>query len=96
MITTTIVGLVTFAVAFNLEIIVGLYNDHRASLVTQMRIDDSWKELGTKLQGSNPNRRTPSDWWLVVYLIHRSIRRVVGEKGRRGDVESMPHGSESH
>lgn len=94
-ITATIVGLVTLVVAFNLEIIVGLYYDQRANLVTEMRIDDSWKELGTKLQGSSPNRRTPSDWWLVVYLIHRSIRRVAGKKGRKGDMESMPHGGES-
>ena len=73
----------------------GLYYDQRANLVTEMRIDDSWKELGTKLQGSSLNLRTPSDWWLVVYLIHRSIRRAVGKKGRKGDMESMPHSGES-
>jgi hypothetical protein len=91
-ITATIVGLVTLVVAFNLEIIVGLYYDQRANLVAEMRTDDGWKDLGTKLQGSSPNRRTPSDWWLVVYLVHSSIRRVVGQKGRKGDMESMPNG----
>jgi hypothetical protein len=94
-ITATIVGLVTLVVAFNLEIILGLYYDQRAHLVTKMGEDDNWKELGTELQGSNPNRKTPSDWWLVVYLIHRSIRGVVGKKGRKGDMESMPPCGES-
>ena len=89
--------MITLVVAFNLEIIVGLYYDQRANLVTKMRVDDShsWKELGTELQGSSPNRRAPSDWWLVVYLIHRSMRRVVGMKARKRDMESMPHGGES-
>lgn len=93
-ITATVVGLATLVVTFNLDIIVGLYYDQRANLVKEMRLDDSWKELGTKLQGSSPNRRTPPDWWLAVYLIHK-LMRVVGKKGRKGDVESMPPDDES-
>jgi len=85
---------VTLVVTFNLDIIVGLYYDQRANLVKEMRLDDSWKELGTKLQGSSPNRRTPPDWWLVVYLIHK-LMTAVGKKGRKGDVESMPPDGES-
>jgi hypothetical protein len=49
--------------------------------VTDMRLDDSWKE------------RTSSDWWLVYYLM-RKLMRVLGKKGRSGDVESTLPDSE--
>lgn len=49
--TATIVGLVTLFVAFNLEDIIGLCNGQRANLVREMRKDEDWKELGTKLPG---------------------------------------------
>jgi hypothetical protein len=92
--TSTIVGSVTLIVAFNLEIFIGIFYRQRAILVRDMRNDDSWKELGTKLQESNPNRRTPSDWWLIVYLIHRLIKKVMWKKWRKGSINSTPDGGE--
>ena len=86
----------TLVIAFNLDIIVGLYYDKRANLVTKMRIDthNSWKEMGTRLRGSNVDRRIPSDWWIVVYLIHISIRKLVGMVRKR-EVELISRGGEA-
>ena len=46
----------TLIIAFNLENIAGLLYNQREMLVTEMQKDDSWKGLGTKLEGSSPNR----------------------------------------
>ena len=83
----------TLIIAFNLENIAGLLYNQREMLVTEMQKDDSWKGLGTKLEGSSPNRRTPSEWWLVAYMAHRFVKIIAGKKGRKGDTES--HRSES-
>ena len=60
-----------------------------------MREDVSWRELGTKLQGSPLNRKTRSDWWLVVYLVHKLISKAVRKTGRKRDMELASHSGES-
>lgn len=62
--------------------------------MTDMRNDETWKELGTKLQESSPDRRRPSDWWLVVYLAQGLLRKVVEKNRKKIDMESNPDGGE--
>lgn len=61
--------------------------------MSDMRRDNRWKERGDELQESNLNRRTPSEWWLLGYLIHGLIGKLqalTGRKQENGDEESKP------
>jgi hypothetical protein len=98
-ITSTIVGLITLVIAFNLENIVGLaeklYHGWRAKLVRDMRSDNRWKERGEELQEFNSTRKTPSEWWIFGYVIYRimgTIQWSTEKKLDNGDEESKLDG----
>lgn len=82
-ITSAIVGFITLFVAFNLEIITSFagrfYSHWRDKIVRSMRSDDRWKEKGEELQDSNPTQTRPSEWWLLGYIVHRSIGWLTGQ-----------------
>jgi hypothetical protein len=79
-ITSTIVGLITLFVAFNLENIAGstgkLYYCWRDMVVEDMQDNNRWKERGEELRHLGPTRRTPSEWWLLGYLMYKSLEKI--------------------
>lgn len=79
-ITSTIVGLVTLLVAFNLGSITGsvrkVYDCWRDKVVGDMRRDSRWSKIGGEFRDIGPTRRTPSEWWLLVYLVCRLARKI--------------------
>jgi len=61
-----------------------------------MRRDDNWKERGDKLHDISFNRRTPSEWLLVGYLIYRlagKFKALIGKRHKHDDEESEPDGN---
>ncbi len=99
-ITSAIVGLITLVIAFNLENIIGLigkfYNNWRAEVVREMQGDNHWKKRGDGLHEFNFNRRTPSEWLLVGYLLYRlaeKFKALTGKKQKQGDEEAEPDGN---
>jgi hypothetical protein len=74
----------TLLVAFNLENIAGsmgkVYQCWRDKVLEDMRSDNHWKERGEELQDLNPTRRTPSEWWLLGYLVYRLMGALTGKK----------------
>jgi hypothetical protein len=87
--------LITLAVAFNLENIAGLvekiYHGWRTKLMRDMRSDNRWKEKGEELQEFNLTRRTPSEWWLLGYVMYRTMGKIWASTEKNlenGDEES--------
>ena len=95
-ITSTVVGLITLFVAFNLENIAGsmgkVYQHWRDKVVRNMRNDTRWKERGEEFQDFNLTRRTPSEWWLLGYMVYRLMGTLTEKKRRSKGKESSAVG----
>lgn len=87
-----IVGFMSLLVAFNLENIAGsagkAYQHWRKKVLQSMRSDGRWKERGEKLEDFASTRRTPSEWWLVGYLVDKLIGSLTGRKQQDKDEQS--------
>jgi hypothetical protein len=60
-------------------------------VVGYMQSDNRWKERGEELQNSSYTRRTPSEWWLLEYLIYKLIEKMaalIGKKRKNREKES--------
>ena len=89
-------GLVTLLVVFNLENIAGstgkAYQYWRDKIVRDMRSDNRWKEKGEEFQDFNPTRRTPSEWWILGYMVHRLVEWLTGKTQWNRGTESKVDG----
>lgn len=53
--------------------------------------DSEWRKLGTRLRGSESHQDITSEWWLLIFLVHKGIKKAVrttGKKEKKGDMES--------
>ena len=84
-ITAVLVGFVTYLIVFNLENIAGLAGRRsralRDRLVSQMQQEGNphWQTLSHDFERFHPNkdRKTPSEWWFVYFVIERLSIKLV-------------------
>ncbi|KAF3389537.1 Ankyrin-1 [Penicillium rolfsii] len=83
-ITSVIVGFTSLLVAFNLENIASsvgkAYQYWRKKVLRSMQGDSRWKERGKKLEDFDYTQTTPSEWWLVGYLVDKFVGLLAGRK----------------
>jgi hypothetical protein len=95
------VGLLTYIIVFNLNHIVKAGKEHyqhlKSNTIERMRADKrkSWKETGDLFNRHKPKINTdkpkPSEWWVLVYQIHRLLHLVRYEiKEENPSVDQEP------
>ncbi|KAF2968612.1 hypothetical protein GQX73_g4996 [Xylaria multiplex] len=90
--TSLIVGFITLFAALNLEKVAGsagkVYENWRKKVVKNMREDKNWRGKGEKYQDINIYRRSPSEWWILGFVVSRYVRSLFGRKQRTMEKDS--------
>ncbi|KAA8641770.1 uncharacterized protein ATNIH1004_010709 [Aspergillus tanneri] len=95
-ITSVVVGLITFLVAFNMENVKGFmgnvcrqWKEH----IVRSRGEDRGDNRGEKFQDVHPTQQTPSEVWLVGDSVHRIVGWLTGRKQLSQQKESKLDGA---